>query len=122
MLDPERLLWVPGQRSYFDIVTPKPVFVAGQWVTWPQEHWTDLVLRRDRLNGYIRLPIDHARLLDVDANGPVGIVSMMSPDMAEVEVQIYGVADGLFLDRPWVDSPDTLVRGVEAAPKGTWTC
>lgn len=25
-LDPERLLWVPGQRAYFDIVSP-PLFI-----------------------------------------------------------------------------------------------
>lgn len=24
-LDPERLLWVPGQRAYFDIVSPEPI-------------------------------------------------------------------------------------------------
>lgn len=32
VLDPERLLWVPGKRSYFDIAQPAPL-LSVDWIT-----------------------------------------------------------------------------------------
>lgn len=42
-LDPERLLWVPGRKSYFDIVRPEPAtpFIMVEFADGTREYYTE---------------------------------------------------------------------------------
>ena len=101
-LDPERALWVPGRRTYFDTHVPQP-----QYVDYPSQLY-DVFMVHGGPGGIWRFPHDDGRVHVV--GDMVGIGEDGRPANVHVErglptgkyaMTYVGTMSGKQLDAPW---------------------
>jgi hypothetical protein len=86
--DPELALWVPGRKSYFDIIRPRNTLITGQFVALAWEKY--IRQSRDAMgNVFEQHWARNVTPLTGDSRWPLGVVTGSAAD-GTVTVQTFG--------------------------------
>lgn len=103
-LDPDLALWMPGQKTYFDMAPPPSPLREGDWVAWFGNYNGRVYAGANPPTGYIYTDIRHVKRLDRQHIGPIGVFIERQGQTAIVQTSGVVVARHVMIDRPWQEN------------------